>query len=342
MFILHATLHSLVRFTPARTAAYWARYTEHEGACVCINRPGGPGLRREPLNPYGMLYSSGHRDRLIDLIHKADVIHCHDDGYPTRLSKDPRKVLVYQAHIGDIPVRLFRANRVKYFAPVKHACITNGYGRHFDKEAQRSKVPWGRLADVIDIEHPLYRPNYSSRTNERLRVVFTYSNTRAPGSKINAKCPDHTRALVQGVKGVEFHWVTGVSFEESMAVKQAAHVVLDEVFSPYTHLSALEGAAVGACVLTSYDDYTVAELCDYVGAPHESYPFVRVTPQTLAAKIEELREDPQKAVEQGLKARAWIERYYHPRDLLRKYLEFYRAGPDRKHSEALAGAGATV
>lgn len=317
MRILHLVGHSTVQRTPGRIACYWGRYTEHSGECACLRRAGGWQCR-EPLNPAGIFYAQGKRGKLRGMVDRADVVHCHDDCYPTAVCNPKNKRAVYHAHIGDIPQRFFKRQVFKFNPHVRHAVITNGYGRHFDKH-------WGRLPDVLDLDHPVYSPleGYDKR-GRPLRVVFTYSNRHERGRKINAKCPKATLALVKGMPGVQLRWVHGKPFEVSMAEKQRAHVVLDEVFSPYTHLASLEGAAVGACVLTSYDDATVAELCDYVGAPRESYPFLRVEPSKLRATIARLRDEPEEAIGRGRAAREWMLRYYHQRALLARYLEFYR------------------
>jgi hypothetical protein len=329
MFILHVTRHSLVRFTPARISAYWGRYTEHRGAAICLNRGGGKGVFKEPLNPDGIFYIQRHERQLGELIRKADVIHCHDDAYPIILIDKPNgKKLIYHAHIGDVPRRIFRSRRYAYSRYVKHACITNGYGRHFDVEERRANIVWGRLPDILDLDHPNYLPAYNLRSDpaKGLKVVFTFSNARE-GGKINAKCPVATKKLLLNpiMPGIQFRFISGVSFEVSMHVKREAHIVLDEIFSPYTHLGALEGAAVGACVLTSYDDITVKELCGFVGAPVSSYPFMNVTPRTIRSVLEKLRANPKEVTERGRAARAWMETYYDHRSLLKRYLEFYHS-----------------
>lgn len=335
MLILHVVGASLVRNTPARTARYWGSWTSHRGAALCIGRPGGAGQYKEPLSASGIYCAGGKRwkpeQRLPpaaeDMIASADVIHFHDDGYPSMIAGNKTwkdKTLVYHAHIGDLTSRVF-GHAFDYDRRVKHACITNGYGRLFDASGKRTKISWGRLADIIEIDNPIYRPNPAARPRDSFRVVFTYSNRAERGARINAKAPEGTKALCKGIEGVDFRWVFGESFERSMAHKRAAHLVLDEVFSPYTHLSTLEGASAGTCVLVNYDDYTRNDLCDWLGAPRESYPFVRVTPETLRATIEHFRDHPAEAVERGRAARAWMERWYGTKRLLEKYVEFYKA-----------------
>jgi hypothetical protein len=321
MKILHIVGHSLVRFTPARIACYWGRYTEHTGRAVCVGRHGG-WQYRELLNPYGFLCSRGHEEEYQRLVREADVIHCHDDIYPTLIGNVNGKVLVYHAHIGSILGNCFHNGRYKYDSGVRHAIITNGYGRLFDRE---KKAKWGRLPDILDINHPLFMPNPALRNwSERpLKAVFTHSNSHSPGARINAKCPTETKAIVKKIKNVKCKFVTGATFEQAQAEKQHAHIVIDEIFSPFTHLSTLEGSAVGACVVVNFDEYTRNDLCDTIGAPRDSLPWLQVTPKTIRKTLEHLGDHPDEAREVGKRCRAWMERYYSPEKLLDLYLRFY-------------------
>lgn len=329
MRILHVVKRSLVRHTPARIACYWGRYTEHTGLGICTSRSGGYGNLKSPLNSQGWFFSNGNPTQLDEEIAKADVIHCHDDGYPSLLPRfRSAKHLIYQAHIGDIPKRLFKTGKFRYNKLVKHACITNGYGRFFDKEERRSGIHWGRLPDILDLNHPNYQPNPTLRDkNDKFTVVFTFSNRHELDRKINAKSPIAHGDVLAPLKeeDVDVRLITKIEFEQSMEEKKRAHVVLDEIFSPYTHLSALEGAAVGSCVLTNYDDYTREDLCKTLGAPIDSYPFVKVTPATVVDKIRYLRDNPQEAERIGRESRAWMEEYYHHEKLLQLYLRFYES-----------------
>lgn len=338
MRISHFVGHSLVRFTPGRIATLWGRYTRHEGMAFALNRRGGV-MYREPLNPRGFHCVKGEPKKAIqEWIWGSDVLHFHDDSYPAVLRSrgleiNPKSTLVYQAHIGSIPERYFqiRPPRWRVDKKVKHSAITNGYGHLFDKDEKMSlvhkQVPrkWGRLADILDLDHPTYRAEPGLRRpveDGPLRVVYTYSNHKE-GAKINAKRPRGHRRLVDGIEGVEFIMVHGRPFEEAMAIKKTAHVVLEECFSPYLHLSALEGAAVGAMVLTKTNAYTRSELSGHVGAPLDAWPFYEASDETLRDTLKHLVANRDLVKEWGQKGYAWMHRHYRPEALLGKYLEFY-------------------
>jgi len=293
------------------------------------------------LNPAGYYCARGNPKEWVRArIQDASVIHCHDDCYPYRIEQRLKvklddKVLVYHAHIGNIPERYFFNNRRFHWDErVKHVCITNGYGRLFDEDETqhrkgRALHKWGRLPDILDLNHPSYRPwpvlREPYRKGEKLRVIFTYSNNRE-GDKINAKRPLAHRRLFHRIHGIDFITMAGKPFEEAQALKRTAHVVLEECFTPFLHLSALEGAALGAMILTNFDDYTKRELCTAVGSPVGEFPFYKCTDKTLRAILCKLRDNPDIVNEWGEKAQRWMFKYYRPEQLLERYIGFYTSG----------------
>lgn len=345
MKIAHFVGRSMVRFTPGRIAAYWGRYTEHQGRAFCLGRDGGWQFQ-EPLNPYGFYCVRGApKAPFNEWIEQCDVLHFHDDSYPTRLEArhqaDLRgKTLVYHAHIGNIPMRFWspdkhpRNHKFPWMQDVRHAAITNGYGHLFDEHQERSggKYVWGRLPDVLDLEHPTYQPLPvnthvdSGRADDgRLRVVYTYSNAVESG-KINAKRPKAHARLASSVKGVEYVSCCNRPFEEAMDLKRSADVVLEEVFTPYLHLSALEGAAVGKCVVTKFNESTMRELNSVVGASADEWPFMYADENTLPDVLAHLRGNPDLVAAWGVRARRWMEKYYGAGKLLKIYERFYGRG----------------
>lgn len=339
MKIAHFVGHSLVRFTPGRIATMWGRYTEHEGRAFCLGRPDN-WQYQEPLNPTGFYCARGSsKAPFTNWIRECDVLHFHDDSYPAQIENKyglnfKKKILVYHAHIGNIPERYFRrGRRFKYDERVIHASITNGYGHLFDEDEKISKIErrprrWHRLPDILDLNNPVFAEDIARRTDVhsgKLKICYTFSNNRE-GDKINAKRPRGHMDLMRKIRGVEFRTAYRKAIEESMALKKWAHVVLEEVFTPYLHLSALEGAAVGAMVLTNFNNYTVRDLCDAVGSPANEFPFYHVTPETFRKTIEELKVNRETVRLWGERGRKWMMKYYEPKKLLRKYLRLYAGG----------------
>jgi len=339
MKICHFVGHSLVRYTPGRIATLWGRFTEHEGRAFACRRTGG-WLFHEPLNPYGFYCPKQmHKGPLKDWVEAADVLHFHDDSYPSVLEGwrcDLRgKVKIYHAHIGNIPDRFFkpRSGRLKWREDVSYAGITNGYGHLFDEDERRNPGrKWGRLPDVLDLDSPVFRQSptlYPDPNDKTLRVVYTYSNNREDG-KINAKRPKAHARLLVGIPGVQYIAVCNRPFEEAQAIKASAHVVLEECFTQYLHLSALEGAAMGKPVVTSFNQATKLETSGAVGAPLSEWPFIEAGPRTLRRVIEKLRDNRELLEEWGKKGQRWMETYYTAPSLLARYEEFYeRARKDQ-------------
>ena len=236
--------------------------------------------------------------------------------------------MIYQAHIGNIPERFFNASngKLKWRKDISYAGITNGYGHLFDEyEKKNPGRRWGRLPDILDLDNPVYRqcPSlYPDPYAEDLRVVYTYSNNREDG-KINAKRPKAHARILSDIPGVDYVSVHGLAFEEAQAIKASAHVVLEECFTPYLHLSALEGAAMGKPVVTSFDGETIKETSNGVGAPMGEWPFIEATNQTLRSVIENLRDNRYLLEKWGNKSLRWMETYYNAPALLSIYEEFY-------------------
>jgi len=331
MKICHFVGHSLVRYTPGRIATLWGRHTGYEARAFACRRTGG-WLFNEPLNPYGFYCPKQHnKGPLKEWVESADVLHFHDDSYPDKLEGwkyDLRgKVKIYHAHIGNIPERFFgTGNRLKWRKDVAYAGITNGYGHLFDEhERKHPGRIWGRLPDILDLDHPVYRqdPNlYPDPNADKLRVAYTYSNNREDG-KINAKRPKAHARILAGIPGVNYIAICNRPFEEAQAIKASAHVVLEECFTPYLHLSALEGAAMGKPVVTSFNTATMGETSGAVGAPLEEWPFIKADRRSLQEVIERLRDNRDLLAEWGNRGLRWMETYYNAPALLARYEEFY-------------------
>jgi hypothetical protein len=315
----------------------WGRYTEHEARAFALVRSGIVAVDSiAPDGFYGIKHSP--KQTLVDWVDGADVLHFHDDSYPGRLEamtgvRTAGKIIVYHAHIGNIPARYWpcgnKDGKFPWRDDVAHVSITNGYGYMFDEHEKQSqgRCRWGRLPDILDIHHPTYHPSRYKRPSlnaKKLIIGYTYSNCRE-GGRVNAKRPHGHSRLVSNIPAVDYRTCSGRPFEEAMELKRSVHVVLEEVFTPYLHLSALEGAILGKCVVTNFDKRTMEDVNSALGAPAGEWPFVHATDQTLPRVIAELRDDRNRVREAGERGRAWMLRYYRPEILLEVYAEFYRS-----------------
>jgi hypothetical protein len=244
------------------------------------------------------------------------------------------KKMIYHAHIGSVIERFFNRFVFDWDKRVKHACITNGYGHLFDDDEKvRHKKPrkWHRLPDILDLNHPVFLPPKRTKSfwdEKPLRVVYTFSNLKE-GGKINAKRPTAHQEMLRGLHGVKYIPVSDMPFGSAMAIKKTAHVVLDEVYSPYVHLSTLEGAAIGACVVTRFNDYTRDDLNGFLGITGE-LPFISTNPKLFRGAIETLRDDRKLLRNVAEHGREWMLKNYGTENLLRRYLELYSGAPSKR------------
>jgi len=100
-----------------------------------------------------------------------------------------------------------------------------------------------------------------------------------------------------------------VSYAESQAMKQRAHIVIDECVTGSYHRNSLEGLAAGAVVVNAVG--LVPAIADVLRdcAGTSEVPFVHATLDSLEAVLESLSgEGTEKLADRGRAGRAWMER----------------------------------
>jgi glycosyltransferase involved in cell wall biosynthesis len=115
--------------------------------------------------------------------------------------------------------------------------------------------------------------------------------------------------------------IMSTPFEECMKRKRRAQVGIDEVATPMYHRSGLEYLAQGTPCICRLNAFAERILKDATGA--NSVPFVNSTPATLRETISEMLSNDGALQVLGQVARVWIDEFYHPRELLKRYFEVY-------------------
>ena len=259
-----------------------------------------------------------NRTELDAALEWADIIHCMANVTAKnmgRLDLLDKKIWVFQWHGTQIiPWHfLWFSEHYKY---VKWIHIGQGWDRNpwFD---QFKQLGMKIIPNIITIEDEIHIP---LPWNQRKQfVAFSPSNSRrnAPNKK---GIPEVTRACCD----YKLVIIIGKMFEDCMRRKQEAMLGIDEVISPLYHRSGLEFLSQGTPCICSYDDFTKNCLKEATGS--DVMPFINSSPETLRNTIQEYMKRPNNEKEQmGKEARAWIEKYYHPRDLLKRYFEVYKS-----------------
>jgi hypothetical protein len=172
------------------------------------------------------------------------------------------------------------------------------------------------IPNVISIEDEIHCPLPWFR--RRPIVSFSPSNTR-PGA-VNKKGIQEVQRACKNRFPLDT--IIGQSFEECMKHKRLAMLGIDEVVTPLYHRSGLEFLSQGVPCICSHDEFTRECLKEATGA--DSMPFMNANPKSLSTIIAEYMGQPEEDRKRLSEyVRDWMVKYYHPRELLKRYLEVY-------------------
>jgi hypothetical protein len=185
-------------------------------------------------------------------------------------------------------------------------------------------LPTARVVpNIVSQDDELYLP--ACRPLETAGVVFC--PTRQDGAweaRWDTKGMPETVAMMKRLNrrtGLPFRMIHGRPFEEAMAAKRCAAIVIDDLVTGSYHLSSLEGLALAKPVLTHLDGRTDTVLRAISGA--DSIPFVNVRLEDAPEVLTHLAREPDERHGVGVEGRAWIDRYWRDRDLVRHYVGAY-------------------
>lgn len=279
----------------------------------------GPGKHRWYLRPGVKIKTYDVRDKrqVNEALEWAEVVHCMANVSARsfkRMDLLEKKIWVFQWH----GAQIWPFEKVwlpEHFSKVRWIHIGQGWQR--DSWFDRFK-PFGFkiIPNIISIDDELHRP--AGFGNRRPVVSFAPSNHKAKA--VNTKgIPETCRAL----KGVEhLDLIQGATFEDCLRKKRTASLGIDEVVTPLYHRSGLEYLSQGTPCICHMDEFTERTLRDATGSSVN--PFIDATKDNLREVARTFMRLPADAKEQqGQLAREWMEKYYHPKVLLQKYLAVY-------------------
>jgi hypothetical protein len=171
------------------------------------------------------------------------------------------------------------------------------------------------VPNLITIDDPLHRQQpWDARKD---KTAFAPS-TRKEG--VNRK---GIAVTTNAMRGHSHDIIHGVRFEECLKRKAKCRLGIDEVVTPMYHRSGLEFLSQGTPCICSVSEETKGDLAAATGC--SSTPFIEAEARTLRRKIQWYWEEIDDAARQqlGRDARAWMDEYYHPNLLIRKYLQVY-------------------
>lgn len=258
-----------------------------------------PDELSDAINKY-----SCHKSSVSSVVPKwADLIHFHNVSLETNIKS------VIQYHSEPEKVNL-NFNGPKSTLAQYHATLP---------EYRNLKV----LRNVIDF----YKEEYDNEpiVKGSLRVGFTPSTNW--NTKYGSKGVIETMQILEKLRfkylnRFEYRVLQGYSVKESLQLRKSCHILIDECVTVSYHRTGLEALALGKMAICSLSDEVEKILLKSSKASHS--PFENVTIHNLENFLIEQIETPlEKIVRKGISNRDWMEEYWHPRNVVKDYLDFY-------------------
>jgi len=156
-----------------------------------------------------------------------------------------------------------------------------------------------------------------SFSEAKIKIVHTATRKYFKGTDIVEIA---MQTVMKRHKNVEYHLVSGFSYEKYLEIMQAADIVIDQVWSHSMGMSGLLMLAMGKIVLSGNTEYGVAH------APWQresqainASPDPEVLAETICSLIEswhEMKDRPEKGL-------AYIKKYHDPRVVAQQYYEHW-------------------
>lgn len=302
----------------------------HE-ARVCNAGAGKHSWYQRPPEDLIPQYSIKDEDHVSECIEWADVIHCmanvgirsallsHIDK--ERLLKSKRWVFQWHgAQVWDF-ADVWHPDDYKH---VRFLHIGQGWIQtqrdFFDPFIEK----WGLkvVPNLITGDDPLHTPRpWSERKN---KTGFSPSQNREQA--VNRKGIKATLGVLHATRYKATHpsldLIHGMPFERCLSRKAKCRLGIDEVVTPMYHLSGLEFLAQGTPCICSTTPHTDDVLRRVTGC--DRIPFINADIDSLSVALQRYwaRSDDDRQ-EMGREARSWFDQFYHPRQLVEKYIDVY-------------------
>lgn len=304
-------------------------YYPEDHQARCLNA--GPGKHRwyardKKLCP---TYSIKDPKKVAECLEWADVIHCMANVGAVFFDREDlldKKVWVYQWH----GAQIWPFNRVwkpKHYKSVRFIHIGQGWVESSPEQAKFFKPFFEKhgaivVPNLVTGDDKLHLPLPWEKRVAANRVAFAPSQRN--DDAVNGKGIKVIKEMVVG-SGGSLDLICGVPFEACLRRKSVAKLGIDEIVTPMYHLSGLEFLSQGTPCICSYTEQTAAVLMEATGA--DRMPFINTRPSALQGRIESwcgLPADEKRRL--GREAREWFDEFYHPRQIIKKYLAVYERG----------------
>lgn len=319
--VVHVAASPLVG-SPLRIATV-CRSAGISALCFCENDYPSKG-------PFHRLFTEGilvlaeavvdMQHRLIDALQDCDVVHVHNYVSPRTVELidqyAPHAALVHHVH-----------------SPLKEGPL------YIDRSATLG-LSFDRLLVVAQYQPRMY-PHHTPVPNvvpadrslrlrndgEKLRLFFTPTHTQ--DGRWNAKTsPQFEQAMewIKGLRQVELLVPQGaVPPMTLLNMRRFVHASIDEVMTGGFHQVSLESLVCGNATINGADYFSLAALCDCLGASRGQVPFVHASVQDIRDVVVELARNPELTRRYQQAAFDFVSRYFEPSHIGNLYRKVYES-----------------
>lgn len=183
------------------------------------------------------------------------------------------------------------------------------------------------LPNCISIDDPTFMP---AEKPEELVIVYTpTSRSQKPGDWANKGYNETVTALrriERDYRGqVRVFLLQNRPYEEVMAVRRRAHIVIDECATGSYHTTTLEGLSCGAATICRIDDLTQEALNRLLPGKQVRLPVLNTTLIELEERLRVLVENRATTEEIGASSRAWMQTNYSERWQAETWISWHRS-----------------
>jgi hypothetical protein len=185
------------------------------------------------------------------------------------------------------------------------------------------------IPNAIDIHEPLLTPG-PKRHDGVLRVLYTPTDAKSYPDYIGTcrgKGYSETSRILRDLQArgeIEAEIMMGMTWDALMSKRRAADVVIDECVTGGYHLTSLEGLSQGLVTLAFLDDTTQTLLRDLTGCSFDELPWLNTPINRLHETLSFLAHNPLVTGKLQRAGRSWMERFWSPEVIVRRYIDFYR------------------
>lgn len=188
-------------------------------------------------------------------------------------------------------------------------------------------VPGATFLPYANVDVDAYEPQWP-RTGGAIRIVHAPSDASIKGSRYIVAAIERLARRYP----IEFDVVEGVPHAQALGRYARADLVVDQVLAGWYGGFAVEAMALGKPVACYVRD---GDLGSVPPAMRTDLPIVRITPDTVERDLERAIEARRDWVDWGRRARAFVERWHHPRRIATQMISAYRDPASRFDAAAI-------